>query len=630
MGAGVEFGILGSATVCSANGQFLEIARPRQRSALSILLLNEGHSVSKKYFIDALWGTRPPSDPDGALRSNFYGLRQVPGIKERLQTGRYGYSLALHNDDILDTSHFRDLVQQARIAELPGDAAIAVRLLQRALAAWGNPPLADVPATLPLQPIISELFEHRHEAQELLVDARLCLGQHHELVPSLISLATEQPLRERRWEQLMLALYRCGRQAEALDTFTRARTLLDEEYGIEAGASLRRLQQLILAGDPMRSLALTGPRQRIQAGTAHEQQPHAFCAPANVPHQLPAAPRHFTGRAAELKILADLASETSPVGSSPVVSVLCGPPGIGKTALGIHFAHKIGDRFPDGQLYIDLSASSSATDPASIKQAIRSVLAPLIPLPHPDVMTPAAEENLYRTILAQRQMLIMIDNAYDSAQVQPLIPAAPQSMVIVTSRRRLTSLVASHSARLMTLDTLSPTEAMNLLMSRLSGGNSETSEAALSEVSEACERLPLALVLAATRATAMPMFPLRYLAEELRDEQNRLDALRGGESSDGMRTALSWSYERLTSGEAHMFRVLGTERIRNITIADAAKLASVPTSAAAQALTGLANAHLIRESAAGQYEFSVLMSTYAAERAQEDDRWPSEMSDLLT
>jgi DNA-binding SARP family transcriptional activator len=617
----VQFAILGSVTVRFANGDPLAIMRPRQRRTLCILMLNSGRRVSKEFLIDALWGIDPPSDPGGALRSNLYGLRKAIPIEGRLHTDRDGYGLALYEGDVLDLHHFQGLAQQARAARLSGDVDAAARFFQRALDTWGEPPLADVPATPIMQPAISELLEHRHAVQESLVDARLALGQHHELLPFLMSLTIAQPLRERRWEQLMLALYRCGRQAEALDTFSRARRLLAEEYGIDPGGPLQHLQRLILAGDPMQSLALPVSPQPIHADAAREpctDRHEVPRPPVSVPHQLPAAPRHFIGREAELTVLTGVANEMSPVGSSPVVSVLCGPPGIGKTALALHFAHKIADRFPDGQLYVDLGAFSPATDSVSIQQAIRSVLAPLISLPEPGRTTPAADANLYRTILARRQILILIDNAHDSAQVQPLIPAAPQCMVIITSRRKLAGLVTSHGAHLTTLDVPSLAEAKALLASRLLANDLDIDSTALSEVTEACARLPLALVIAATRAAARPMVPLRHLAEELRGEQNRLNALCGGRSSGDIRAAFSWSYKRLTSAEAHMFRVLGAHRMRDITAADAGQLANVPTAAAMQALTGLAYAHLIREYAPWRYHFDDLVSTYAAEKARED------------
>jgi DNA-binding SARP family transcriptional activator len=592
---------------------------------LCILLLNSGHRIGKKYLADALWGTDLPSDPGGALRSNLYGLRKAAPIKGRLQTDRDGYRLALHEGDVLDLHRFQSLAQQARTAQLSGDVDGAAQFFQRALDVWGDPPLADIPATPIMQPVISELLEHRHAVQESLVDARLALGQHHELLPFLMSLTTAQPLRERRWEQLILALYRCGRRAEALDTFTRARRLLAEDYGIDPGDPLQHLQRLILAGDPMRSLTLPVPPRRVHADAAREPRPQGREAPrppVGVPHQLPAEPRHFIGREAEIGVLTDVANEMSPVGSSPVVSVVCGPPGIGKTAFALHFAHKIAERFPDGQLYIDLGAFSPATDSMSVQQAIRSVLTSLTPLPEPEAMTPAAYANLYRTTLAQRQILILIDNAYDSAQVQPLIPAAPQCMVVITSRRKLTGLVTSHGAHLTTLDVPSRAEANALLASRLAAGDLDPDPATLSEVTEACARLPLALVTAATRAVARPVVPLRHLAEELRSERNRLNVLCGGRAAGDIRAAFSWSYKRLTSAEARMFRVLGAHRIRDITAADAGRLADVPTPAATQALTGLACAHLIREYAPKRYHFDDLVSTYAAEKAGEEGDRP--------
>ena len=457
----------------------------------------------------------------------MYGLRKALDVKGRLSTGRNDYTFTLLEGDVLDLHRFQELTQQARRSRAVGDAGATAMLLRRALDIWDDPPLADVPATSAMRPLIAKLLEQRATAQEDLVEASLALGQHHSLLPFLMSLTTAQPLRERRWGQLMLALYQCGRQAEALETFSRARMILTQEHGIEPGSALQNLQQLILAGERVPH-APSPAQDQAWAVPSGGSRPHAAPVPSRpteVPRQLPAAPRHFIGRTAELKALRELAGEVSPAGSSPVVAVLSGAAGIGKTALALGFAHQAADLFPDGQLYIDLGSSPTADVQKGTRQAIRSVLAPLTPLASPIAMAPNAEVNLYRTVLAKRRMLILIDNAYSSEQVLPLIPASPLSMVIITSRLKLTDLVTSHSAQLITLETLSPVEAERLLASRLRASHLTVDEAVLAEISELCAQLPLSLVKAATQAVARPMFSLYDLARELRGEQGALSAL---------------------------------------------------------------------------------------------------------
>lgn len=617
----MQFGILGAATVRSTEGDLLSATRPRQRNALCILLLNNGRPISRKYFIDALWGIDPPSDPGGALRSNIYSLRKSLGINGRLQTGHNSYTLTLHENDLLDLHHFLHLVRQAQKAQLSGDLAGTALLLERALGTWGDPPLLDIPRTPTMQPLISELLERRNAAQEALMDARLALGEHRDLLPSLMSLTTAEPLRERRWEQLMLALYRCGRQAEALDTFARARGFLTEQYGLDPGVPLKELQQRILAGDPALDHAPPVPARPDGPLVPPQRGPHfaeetAPRPPVAVPHQLPSAPRTFIGREAELNVLSDLAGGVSPAGSCPVVSVICGAPGTGKTALALHFAHQVADRFPDGQLYVDLGAFGPSADGVDSRQAIRSVLDTMIGLPR-GAYSQDTEAGWYRTVLADRRMLILIDNAADSAQVHSLLPAAPQCMVIITSRVKLTDLITSHSAHLTTLDALPPAQARNLLASRLAANNLAVDDDAVTDMSESCARLPLALVLAAARAAARPVVPLSELAAELRGRPNGLNALGGTHSRTDLRTVFSWSYERLTGAEADMFRALGAHRARDVSVADASRLAGVPTAQAMWALTGLANTHLIKEYAPGRYRFDELIGAYATEKAGE-------------
>jgi DNA-binding SARP family transcriptional activator len=632
----VEFNILGPLTVRCATGEPLEVSRPRLRGALCVLLLNTGRYLSRKDFIESLWGADAPRDPEGALRSNIYILRKTLGLNKRLQTKPNSYTLELCNEDRLDLQLFNSLTDQAQVQWLAGNAAATARLLERALAIWGNPPLTDVPATLATQPLISELLERRAAAEDVLVDAKLALGQHRALLPWLISTTSAAPLREHRWEQLMLTLYRCGRQAEALDAFSRARRILTEDCGIEPGMSLQRLQRAILAGDPalhqaaagLHSLTSTAGAAVPLARTALADRPDArwpqweakvppAWAPIVAPCQLPAAPRDFIGRDGELAILRDFANRLSPSGSSPVVSAICGPPGVGKTALALHFGHEVSDRFPDGQIYINLGAFGPGCL-VSTAQAIRSVLEALgIPAPKGE-MDPAAQASAYRTMLAHRRVLIVIDNALDSAQVRSLLPASSQCMVIVTGRLRLTGLVTSHSAHMTILDVLSPEDASELVVRRLAINHRVVDQAVLSEVSASCAGLPLALVTAAAKVVARPAISLSDLASDLRQEENKLHVLNGASGQDDVRTVLSWSYARLSAEEARMFRALGRHPGQDITAASASRCAETSIPQAKRALDGLATASLIKEHAPGVFRFQPLMDTYAAEKAADE------------
>jgi len=631
----VKFKVLGPVKVLSTNGEVLELTRRRQRSALGILLLNTGRRLSSDNLINALWGLDPPGDPQGALRSCIYGLRKTLNINGRLQTGANGYMVDLSADDQLDLQLFRSLSTRARDAHLVNHPAAVAGLLERALEMWEDPPLEDIPDTHMMQPVIAELVEQRHAAQEALIDAKLEMGLHAELLPSLRMLTASESAREHGWEQLMLALYRCGRRAEALDAFTGARYVLAEEYGIDPGRSLRTLQQRILAGDPSLDLVehstLGGtygetegaPARGLGAVVSRDEGadpvgPHQLPAAVQqlpvAPHQLPAAVQQFVGRKAELSILSQLAATASPRSASPVISVICGAPGSGKTALALQFAHEISGQFPDGQLYVDMAGFSPARQPVRPHEAIGSFLDALAPRSPRPAMSASAAAGLFRTMLADRRVLIVIDNAISTEQVLPLLPARPGCMVVVTSRLKLTGLVTAHGASLLTLDVLSEIEAMDLLSSRLAANRLTVDAVTAAELCDSCARLPLALAITATRAIERPMVPVSHLAEQLRKPEHRLDALSSPDPESDLRTVFSWSYEQLTRTEARVFNVLGARG--SITTDAAACLANINTEQASRALSGLARAHLIAEDAPGRFRFNRLIGAYAAEKAR--------------
>ena len=375
-----------------------------------------------------------------------------------------------------------------------------------------------------------------------LNDVRLCQGEHSALVSELTGQAVGRPADERLIAQLMLALYRSGGQADALRWFEQTRRHLASEIGIDPGAQLQTFHQRILHTDPALAAPAAG---RLLARI--------------VPRQWPPAVPAFTGRTAELAELDRLLPAAGAAGKEPSpaeILAISGTAGVGKTALAVHSARRVARRFRDGHLHADLRGFDHSGAPASAPEVIRTFLAVLgVP---PDCVPPGEEAQaaLYRSMLADRRMLVVLDNARDEGQIRPLLPRSPRSLVLVTSRNQLTGLAATDGARLITLDLLPHHEAVQLLTARL-GPPAVAEPAAVSEIVSLCARLPFALAVAAARAGARPSFPLAALAAELRDAAGRLDALDSGDPAASVRALFSWSYNQLSTGAARMFRLLG-------------------------------------------------------------------------
>jgi tetratricopeptide (TPR) repeat protein len=420
----------------------------------------------------------------------------------------------------------------------------------------------------------------------------------------------------------MLALYRCGRQAEALECYRDARRVLVRDLGIEPGPELRRLHERVLAGDtallaPAGEAGDVHPRAGVAGpGTAAAAAPGAETA---VPRQLPSAVAHFTGRAGELAALDGLLADAGGTAQGTVViSAVAGTAGVGKTALAVRWAHQAAGRFRDGQLYVNLRGFDPSGVPVTPGEAIRGFLDALGVPAGQIPREPDSRAALYRTLLAGRQVLIVLDNARDEQQVRPLLPAGPGCLVIITSRSQLAGLAAAEGARLVALDVLSQDEARQVLAARL-GGRAAAEPGAVDEIARLCGRLPLALVVAAARAAARPRLPLAGLAVMLRDAGGRLDALDVGDPAVNVRAVLSWSAGHLGPAGARMFALLGLHPGPDITAAAAASLAGTDPRAAERAVQELAAASLLAEHLPGRYAFHDLLRAYAAERAEDLD-----------
>jgi tetratricopeptide (TPR) repeat protein len=337
-----------------------------------------------------------------------------------------------------------------------------------------------------------------------------------------------------------------------------------------------------------------------------------------VPRQLPAPVRQFTGRQAELAALTGLVNQASASGApaSVVISAIGGMAGVGKTALAVHWAHRVAELFPDGQLYVNLRGFAPSGTPMSPAEAIRGLLDAMAV---PAERIPAgldAQAGLYRSLLAGKRVLVVLDNAREEQQVRPLLPGSSGCLVLVTSRSQLLGLAVTENAQMLSLDVLPGADAWRMLAARLGGRRAAAEPDAVTEISELCARLPLALAVGATRAAARPGLPLSALAAELRDAQSRLDVLELGDEAASLRAVFCWSTGQLGPEAGLMFRLLGLHPGPDITAAAAASLAAVPVSQARKTLDTLARAHLISERPAGRYAFHDLLRAYAAEQAQ--------------
>ena len=616
----MTFGLLGPLLVRSG-GSELPVQRGGQRVVLAALLLDANRAVSADAITDLLWDLEPPRSSLDVIRHHVWRLRQALGEAgpERIVTHARSYLIRV-SDGELDLHRFRRLLADCRAAARGGAWELAASRAGQALSLWRGEPLADVESQALLQREVPQLDELRLQAEDVRAEAELQLGRHDVAAAELARLCAAHPLREHSRALLMLALYRCGRQADALAAYQDVRQVLVEELGTEPSGELQHLHRRVLSADPALDLPPVGQSTATAAGPGASGGAAGGGA-GGAPRQLPAAVEQFTGRAAELAALMQILARQA-AGEAPgtvVISAIGGTAGVGKTALAIRFAHQAAPAFPGGQLYANLRGFGPGGTPAAPAEAIGVFLEALgVPA---DQIPPSSEgqAGLYRSLLADRRMLIVLDNARDEQQVRPLLPASPGSLVIVTSRRQLTGLAAADGARLLTINVLTDEEARQMLTARIGATRAAGEPAALAEIASLCAGLPLALAVAAARATACPTFPLAALADELRDANRRLDVLDGDDTAASVRAVLSWSYDQLTAEAAGMFRLLGLHPGPDISVPAAASLAGLPPARTRRLLAELVRAHLIAEHAPGRYAFHDLLRAYSCDQARAID-----------
>ncbi|MFG2354416.1 BTAD domain-containing putative transcriptional regulator [Streptomyces sp. NPDC048521] len=606
----LRFSVLGP--VRAWRGQVaLNTGSPQQRALLAALLLREGRTATAAELIDALWGAEPPSQALAALRTYASRLRKIldPGV---LVSESGGYAVRSPGESALDLAVAQELSAEAEKARAAGDLCHAREVLNRALALWDGEPLAGVPGPY-AEAQRARLEEWRLGLLESRLDMDLDQGCHAEAVSELTALTAAHPLRERLRELLMLALYRSGRQAEALAVYADTRRLLAEELGVDPRPGLRELQQRILQADP----ALAEP-------SAPAAEPAA--APVR-PAQLPASVPDFTGRATVVSELSEVLSSASEAeGRVMAVSALAGIGGVGKTTLAVHVAHRARPAFPDGQLYVDLQGAGPR--PAEPETVLGSFLRAL---GTPDTAIPDSLEErsaLYRSVLDGRRVLVLLDNAKDAAQVRPLLPGTEGCAALVTSRVRMLDLAGAH---LVDLDVLSPDEALSLFTKIVGEERVAAEREAALDVVAACGFLPLAIRIAASRLAARRTWTVSVLAAKLADERRRLDELQAGDLA--VKATFELGYGQLEPAQARAFRLLGLADGPDISLAAAAAVLDLPAEDTEDLLESLVDTSLLESAAPGRYRFHDLVRLYARSCAERDEWPPSEreaaMSRLL-
>lgn len=602
----MEFRLLGEVELWSAGTQ-LDVGTPQLKVVLAALAVDVGRPVGIETLVDRIWDGIPPAQARNVLYSHLSRIRRLltqathaSGAVTRIERRQAGYVLDI-DPDLVDMHRFRRLVGQGSDERL-GDTDRAAAVTE-ALALWRGQPLAGLAGRW-----VAQVRDHWHrqrlDAVVHWAQIQLRLGRPAAVITTLPDLVIEYPLVEPLEALLMQALHATERDAEALDRYATIRQRLADNLGADPGSELQSLHQAILCGE------LPPPRPTEQVVTP---QRHAVS-----PAQLPPDLFGFTGRSNELRHLDGLIAEARTGSNAVVISAVSGTAGIGKTTLALHWAHRVRDDFPDGQLYVNLRGFDPTGSPVAPTEAVRGFLDAF---EVPAERIPAgfdAQVALYRSLLANRRVLVVLDNARDAEQVRPLLPGTPGCVVVVTSRDQLTGLIAEGGHPL-PLELLSAAEARALLTRRLGVGRIAAEPRAVDQIITLCARLPLALAIVAARAATHPGFDLAVLAGELCDARGGLDEFAGADPATDARAVFSWSYLRLAPETARLFRLLGLHPGPDISTPAAASLTGLDPRRLRPLLAELAQAHLIAEHSPGRYAFHDLLRAYATEQAHSID-----------
>ncbi|MEU5198383.1 BTAD domain-containing putative transcriptional regulator [Streptomyces scabiei] len=648
----MRFEVLGPLRV-RRGGTELDLGFPQQRALLALLVVRAGRPVPAGEIVDVLWPERAPASARNVVRRYAGSLRRLlePGLPprapgRRLLRGAGGYVLEAAEDEV-DLLRFRALTKRGKRAAATGRSEVASRHFVDALGEWRGPVGMGVPAAVREHAVFAEVERELAATARMAADAALLSGGSEQVLPRLRQALERDPLDESLQAALVMALAASGLQAEALAAYDRVRRLLAEELGVAPGAELVAAHGRVLRQEwgPTRPRATTGrDRATLRPGTPPSPSGPSPRPPAADPSAAtaagdrpPLASPVFVGRRAELGRLAEITDAAAPATGTtpgtPASVLISGMPGIGKTALALHWAGQVAGRFPDGRLDVGLRGFGPEGAPLAPAAALRALLTALgVPAARmPDRTDSLA--GLYRSLLAGRRLLLVLDDAADTEQVRPLLPASPGCLTLVTSRHGLAGLIASGTHPLR-LDLPSAADARAMLAAHTGPARPAAEPGAADEIVTRCARLPLALTLAAARAAARPDIPLTALANELRRTRDTLDAFaapsRGSDAPThpaghgrepgthpgappDLRTVFARSYHRLPPESARLFRLLARHPGPGLTPDAAAALAGLPARRARLLLDGLADAHLVTERAPGRYAQHELLRVFAAE-----------------
>ncbi|HET6534207.1 MAG TPA: BTAD domain-containing putative transcriptional regulator [Actinoplanes sp.] len=601
----MEIRLLGPVEV-RADGRPIDIGGRRPHTVLAVLAAHVNQPLPIDAIIDRVWDDDPPARARHTLHGYVTRLRPVlhpGGMAVSCRNGAYTLEAPAAGVDI---SQVRALLDRA---DGPAaDTGARAELLRRALALWRGEPLAGLPGSWAAA-TRQEWTARRLDTAVSWARAELGRGRTDLVIDVLRPIAGQYPLSEPLAEILIRALAAAGRAPEALAWYADLRRRLADELGCDPHPGLRRLHVELLRGGP------------AGAG-ADPAGPAALPAPVlarPVPAQVPGDVRGFAGRAEALRRLDDVLAAAEGEPTAAIISAVSGTAGVGKTALAVHWAHRVRDRFPDGQLYVNLRGfdpGGNVLDPAD---ALRVLLDALGVAAHAMPAGLDARAGLYRSVMAGRRVLVVLDNARDTEQVRPLLPGTPAAVAVVTSRNHLTALAAGTGAHQIDIDVLSLPECRDLLRRRLGAEAVAAAPEAADRIITACARLPLALAVAAARARQTG---LAAVAADLGDAAQRLDALDGGDAASRVRAAFSWSYDLLDPAVARLFRLLGLHPGTDFAVPAAARLADCPVAGARRMLRTLADAGLLAEDARGRFAFHDLLRTFAAEMTHRLDPEP--------
>ncbi|WP_030775951.1 AfsR/SARP family transcriptional regulator [Streptomyces sp. NRRL S-920] len=643
----MEFRLLGAVSVATEVG-VLPLGPAKRRSLLAALLLRPNHPVPVDRLTAALWDQEPPARARGVIQGHVSQLRV---LLTEAEAGMFGVELVTQGtayvlrmpESLLDAHRFEELVTLARGQRAPADA---VAMYQEALSLWQGPALTGAYPSQPLQAAAQALEELRLASVESLAGAYTRMGEHARAAAVLRAEAGAHPLRESLSAELMRALQRAGRRTEALDWFHRTRRVLADELGVDPGRELADAYAAALrgAGDepdgtgggafaadvppgggpvavaaPPSSAPASVPAapsaqgpSGVPAAPVASPAPGPALPPAAI-DLLPRMPRGFHGRAGELTALSRAAAGEAPV------CLVTGPAGVGKTALVTHWAHRNREHFPGGLLYADLRGFSDTGEPALL-EVLREFLLALGVAPRRIPESAGAASALFRSLSADRQLLVVLDNARASDQVRELLPGGARCVTVVTSRYRLRGLIASDAARPVPVDVLEPEDSTALLAAVLGTDRVLAEEVAARRLAELCGGLPLALRVAAARLADQPESSLSTMCAELSDESRRLGLL--DVEDTGVRAALRLTVRRLPADAARQFAHLGRHPGTHIDLYAAAALADTDTATAEAALDKLTAAHLVMRAGPDRWTLHDLVRLYARDLDAEADALP--------